>query len=182
MYRQPQHAFVATLLWNEYKYASMRDMPRNTIIHTMRTPVNTLLERELHLVQREHHIIERELALLEHQRQLEEYEQTLASREHAICHYDAPPPTPNHQTSASGGSTPSILGSLNGAEVKADKCECGEETCRQLAQARRELIRAADTDDTDTFMAKFWALYQRESQRKCHRSVDEGAGAIRREE
>ncbi|VDB86764.1 unnamed protein product [Peniophora sp. CBMAI 1063] len=148
----------------------------------MRTPTSSLLERELHIVQREHHIIERELALLEHQRRLEEYERTLAARERAShANPTSTPPlhTPTHNDPSNpvdtGSPAPSSLDSvsLDGTEI-LDEDDCEEKGCRELALARRELIRAADTDDTDAFMAKFWALYQRESQRKCGRDVGRG--------
>lgn len=150
----------------------------------MRTPSSSLLERELHIVQREHHIIERELALLEHQRQLEDYEQTLAARERALhqTHPSQSQSTSNRQSNSPGDSSPpTSLDSLDDTS-EAGECGCEEEECRELAQARRELIRAANTDDTDAFMAKFWTLYQRESQRKCGRSADVGAGAGRRDQ
>ena len=151
----------------------------------MRTPTSSLLERELHIVQREHHIIQRELALLEHQRQLEELERSLAARERAIHHNHPSHVVPDYQRSSTESvcPSPSSLGSLDSTEER-DKHECGENTCKELAQARKELIRAADTDNTDAFMAKFWALYQRESQRRCdcRRSVDVGAGYAHRTE
>ena len=107
------------------------------------------------------------------------------ARERAIHHNHPSHVVPDYQRSSTESvcPSPSSLGSLDSTEER-DKHECGENTCKELAQARKELIRAADTDNTDAFMAKFWALYQRESQRRCdcRRSVDVGAGYAHRTE